>query len=81
MVVLKHSKLKVSPMKFDVVIDQDEDNIWIVECPAIRGCVSQGQTKEEALENIKDAIIGCLQVRMERELPISIETQQIEVFV
>jgi predicted RNase H-like HicB family nuclease len=80
-VVLKHSKLKVSPMKFDVVIDQDEDNIWIVECPAIRGCVSQGQTKEEALENIKDAIIGCLQVRMERELPISIETQQIEVFV
>jgi predicted RNase H-like HicB family nuclease len=68
-------------MKFDVVIDQDEDNIWIVECPAIRGCVSQGQTKEEALENIKDAIIGCLQVRMERELPISIETQQIEVFV
>lgn len=56
-------------MKFNVIIDRDEDGVWIVECPSIPGCVSQGQTKEQALENIKDAIAGCLQVRIERGLP------------
>jgi predicted RNase H-like HicB family nuclease len=66
-------------MKFNVTIDRDEDGIWIVECPSIPGCVSQGQTKEEALENIKDAIAACLQVRAERGLPLTVETHQVEV--
>lgn len=43
-------------MKFNVTIDRDEDGVWIAECPAIPGCVSQGQRKEQALENLKDAI-------------------------
>lgn len=43
-------------MKFNVTIDRDEDGAWIVECPAIPGCVSQGSTKDEALHNIRDAI-------------------------
>lgn len=50
-------------MIFNVTIDRDEDGVWIVECPSIPGCVSQGGSKEEALENIKDAIRLCLQVR------------------
>lgn len=66
-------------MKFNVTIDRDEDGIWIVECPSIPGCVSQGQTKEEALENIKNAIAACLQVRAERGMPLTIETHQVEV--
>ncbi|MCC5660887.1 type II toxin-antitoxin system HicB family antitoxin [Nostoc sp. XA010] len=66
-------------MKFNVTVDRDEDGAWIVESPSIPGCVSQGQTKEEALENIKDAIAGCLQVRAERGLPLTIETHQVEV--
>ena len=52
-------------MKFNVILEQDEDNTWIVECPSIPGCISQGETKEEALNNIKDAIIACLEVRAE----------------
>ena len=67
-------------MTFTVTIDQDEDGVWIVECPSIPGCVSQGKTKDEAVENIKDAIKGCLQVRAERGLPLTIESRQIEVF-
>lgn len=66
-------------MRFNVTVDRDEDGAWIVECPSIPGCVSQGQTKEEALENIKDAIAACLQVRAERGLPLTIETHQVEV--
>jgi predicted RNase H-like HicB family nuclease len=66
-------------MRFNVTIDRDEDGFWVVECPAIPGCVSQGETKDEALENIQDAIYQCLQVRAERGLPLAIETQQVEV--
>jgi len=58
-------------MKFTVTLDRDEDGIWIVECPAIPGCVSQGQTKQEAIENVKDAIRLCLEVRAERGLPLT----------
>jgi predicted RNase H-like HicB family nuclease len=66
-------------MKFNVTVDRDEDGVWIVECPAIPGCVSQGKTKEEALENIKEAIALCLEVRAEKGLPLTIETRQVEV--
>lgn len=66
-------------MKFNVILEQDEDNIWIVECPSIPGCISQGETKEEALNNIKDAIIACLEVRKDLGDPLTIETEQVEV--
>jgi len=66
-------------MKFNVTIDRDEDGIWIVECPSIPGCVSQGKTKKEALQNIEEAIRLCLEVRMERGLPLTVETHQVEV--
>ncbi|MEH2412558.1 type II toxin-antitoxin system HicB family antitoxin [Nostoc sp.] len=66
-------------MKFNVTLDRDEDGVWIVECPSIPGCVSQGQTREEALENIKDAIAACLEVRAELGLPLTVETHQVEV--
>lgn len=66
-------------MRFPVTIDRDEDGVWIVECPSIPGCVSQGKTREEALINIRDAIKTCLEVRAEKGMPLTVETQQIEV--
>lgn len=66
-------------IRFSVTLDRDEDGVWIVECPSIPGCVSQGQTRQEALENIKDAISACLQVRAERGMPLTVETYQVEV--
>jgi predicted RNase H-like HicB family nuclease len=59
-------------MIFNVTIDRDEDGVFVVECPSIPGCVSQGKTKGEALENISDAIKLCLQVRSEKGLPLTI---------
>ena len=58
-------------MIFNVTVDSDEDGVWIVECPLIPGCVSQGKTKEEALENVKDAINLCLEVRGEKGSPLT----------
>ncbi len=68
-------------MKFLTTLDRDEDGVWIAECPAIPGCVSQGGSREEALENLREAIAGCLEVRAERGLPLTVETRQIEVAV
>ena len=64
---------------FLVTIDRDEDGVWVVECPSIPGCVSQGATRDEAMANIKDAIAGCIAVRSERGMPLTIETQRVEV--
>jgi predicted RNase H-like HicB family nuclease len=66
-------------MKFQVTLDRDEDGVWVVECPAIPGCVSQGDTRPEALVNIADAIKLCLEVRAERGMPLTVETCQVEV--
>ncbi len=62
-----------------MTIDRDEDGIWVVECPAIPGCVSQGKTKAQAIKNIEEAIALCLEVRAERGLPLTVETRQVEV--
>lgn len=67
-------------MKFNISLDRDEDGIWIAECFSIPGCVSQGKTKDEAISNIKEAIQLCLEVRSELGMPLSVETQLVEVF-
>lgn len=52
-------------LNFNVVITQDEDGIYVADCPAIPGCHSQGSTYEEAAKNIKDSIKLCLKVAEE----------------
>ncbi len=66
-------------MKFIATLDRDEDGVWIAECPSIPGCVSQGKSKEMALQNLQEAIALCLEVRAEQGLPLTIETRQVEV--
>ncbi|MCD4766454.1 MAG: type II toxin-antitoxin system HicB family antitoxin [Methanosarcinales archaeon] len=53
-------------MKYKVVVSEGEDGWYVVECPSIPGCISQGKTIKEALDNIKDSIYGCLEVMNER---------------
>lgn len=68
-------------MKFLVTIYQDEDGMYIAECPSIPGCVSQGKTEAEAEKNIQEAIKECLNVRAEKGMPLTITTRQVEVQV
>ena len=68
-------------MKFITTLDRDEEGVWVAECPSIPGCVSQGTSKEEALENVRDAIALCLEVRSEKGLPLTVETRQVEVAI
>jgi predicted RNase H-like HicB family nuclease len=68
-------------MKFLTTLTVDEDGMWVAECPSIPGCVSQGVTREDALQNVREAIALCLEVRAERGLPLTVATEQVEVVV
>ena len=48
-------------MKFRVIIEQDEDGVFVAHCPTLPGCISQGNSKEAAQANIKEAINGYLE--------------------
>ena len=69
-------------MKYRILIEQDEDGVYVVECPALPGCVSQGKTRQEALTNIKDAIQGYLESLKKHNEPIppSIEEEFVEIY-
>jgi predicted RNase H-like HicB family nuclease len=66
-------------MKLLITIYQDEDGVFIAECPSIPGCVSQGKSEVEAETNIRDAIKECLEVRAEKGLPLTVTTREVEV--
>ena len=48
-------------MKYRALIEQDEDGMFVAEVPALPGCISQGSTREEALQNIQEAIAAYLE--------------------
>ncbi len=66
-------------MRLPITIYQDEEGWYVVECPVIPGCMSQGKTEQEAIENIQEAIQLCLEVRREKDLPLTIQSLEIEV--
>ena len=61
-------------IRFRVLVEQDEDGMFVVECPNLPGCVSQGKTRAEALANIREAIELYLEDthtdRMKSEKPV-----------
>ena len=70
-------------MKYRIIIEQDEDGIFVAECPSLPGCVSQGKTRKEALMNIKDAMKGYLKSLKKHNEPIppSILEEVVEVAI
>ena len=70
-------------MKYRILIEQDENGIFVTECPSLPGCVSQGNTRSEAVTNIHDAIKGYLESLKKHDEPIppSIDEEIIEVAV
>ena len=51
-------------MKFNITIERDEEGRYVVECTDLPGCLSEGETLTEAIENISEAIVGCLKSRL-----------------
>ncbi len=57
-------------MKFRVLVEQDEDGMFVAEVPSLPGCISQGRTRAEVVRNIKEAIAGYLESLRAHDEPI-----------
>jgi predicted RNase H-like HicB family nuclease len=54
-----------------VILYKGEDGYWVAECPSLPGCISQGKTKPEAVENIREAMDGWLEAAQAHGIVIS----------
>jgi len=74
-------KRQLNIMKYRVLIEQDEDGIFIATVPELPGCISQGKTRDETMSNIKDAVLGYLiSLKKHNEpIPPSIMEEMVEV--
>jgi predicted RNase H-like HicB family nuclease len=73
--------MKKQMLDFTILIEQDEDGIYVAKVPEIAGCHTQGKTVEEALERIREAIEVCLEGDKEEVVPlkfIGIQKMQVE---
>jgi predicted RNase H-like HicB family nuclease len=70
-------------MKYRVLIEQDEDGMYVTEVPSLPGCISQGQTRKEAVENVREAIAAYLESLEAHDDPIPppITEELVEVHV
>ena len=60
-------------MKYTVIIEQGRESGYVAYCPALKGCVSQGETKEDALKNIKEAMEVYIEALVGDGLPVPTE--------
>ena len=61
--------------KFSVLVEQDEDRLYVASVPLLQGCYTQGETYEEALENIKDAI----KLHIGESVPVEVAIDEVQV--
>ncbi len=69
---------------FPVVFEKDEDGYWVVECPVFEGCYTQGKTLEEAIENLKEVILLCMEekrgkISLPKEIGVQFLSLEVEV--
>jgi len=64
---------------FPILIEQDEDNVYIVSCPVFKGCHSYGKTIEEAMENIQEVIEMCVEEEKPETLNHFVGFREIEM--
>ena len=60
-------------MKYTVIIEKGRESGYIAHCPALKGCVSQGETRDDALANVKEAMEAYIEVLIEDDLPVPTE--------
>ncbi len=68
-------------MRLIVTLERDESGMIVAECPAIPGCVSQGKTEDEAIDNIREAIQVCVESRAANGMPLTVATREVEVVI
>lgn len=68
--------------KFTVVVERDEEGLYVASCPALQGCYTQGKTYKEAMKNIKDVIKLHIEARkaLGESIPIEQTIEEVEIF-
>ena len=66
-------------MKLLITLERDETGMFVAQCPAIPGCVSQGATEDEATRNIREAIVACMEARAEAGMPVTLAVREVEI--
>jgi len=68
-------------MKYRVIIKQDEDGMFVAECPSLPGCISQARNRVDVIKNIKDAISGYLESlkKHDEAVPPPIMEEMVEI--
>lgn len=69
--------MKLKKYNLQVVIEQDEDGMFVADCPALQGCYAQGKTFEEALNNVKDVIVMCIEELKEEKKKIDLKYPEV----
>jgi predicted RNase H-like HicB family nuclease len=71
----------MSSYQFTIVVEKDEDGVYIASCPTLQGCYSQGDSYEEAVNNLKDAIHLHIEGRRQvgEPVPIEVAVDKVEI--
>ena len=78
--VMKKATVRIAKnKKFPVVVERDEDGFYVVQCPVLSGCFTQGKTLDEALKNIREVIELCLEEKENRDLLASYHPRELSL--
>ncbi len=66
-------------MKYRVIIEKDEDNMYVAKVPDLPGCSTEGKTRKELMKNVKEAIQAYLEALKKRGDPVPVEMVQVSV--
>ncbi len=69
--------IKLKKYNLQVVIEQDEDGVFIAECPALQGCYAQGETYEKVIMHIRDVIIMCIEELKEEKKEMNLKYPEV----
>ncbi len=79
-VAMKKATVRIAKnKKFPVVVERDEDGFYVVQCPVLSGCFTQGKTLDEALKNIREVIELCLEEKENRDLLASYHPRELSL--
>ena len=64
---------------YRVIVERDEDGVYVARVPDLPGCATEGKTKKELMKNVKEAMQAYLEALKKHGDPVPVETMQINV--
>jgi predicted RNase H-like HicB family nuclease len=78
---MAEQKINTGSLHLPLIVEMDEDGVYIISCPVFRGCHSYGKTIEEAIENIKEVVEMCLEEEVPERLNRFVGFRELEISI